>query len=146
MNKELAKKMMGRTPIRCSACGGKMKYIGAGQYQCYNCENIELDDFGKVKAFLDENGPSPAVIVADCTGIPIDIVNEFLKEGRLEIPEGSSVYIKCESCGCAIRFGRFCPECLKSSTNSLKGVFFNPDVGERPRYNPGAMHHLGKDN
>ena len=35
----------------------------------------------------------------------------YLKEGRLEIPEGSSYYLKCERCGISINSGRFCQPC-----------------------------------
>ena len=143
------KAMVERKPERCSVCHGRLRYIGGGQYECFDCGHQEIDDFGKVKQFVDEHGPSPAIVISECTGVPVDLINGMLKEGRLEIPDGSSVYIKCEKCGCSIRYGRYCPECLKQRTNSLMGIYFNPDVGERPSNNPvqqtGRMHFLGLD-
>ena len=140
------REFLDRKPNRCSKCKGRLKYIGGGYYQCYACGNREIDDFGRVKDFIDENGPSPSVVISDCTGVPIDIVNGMLREGRLEIPEGSNVYITCETCGCSIRYGRYCPDCIRNRTNSLKGVFFNPDVGEKPQHEvknmDGRMHFL----
>ena len=148
MNKKeqdkFVKEFIERKPTRCSKCKGRIRYIGAGRYECFDCGNEEIDDFGKVKDYIDENGPSPAIIISENTGVPEDIINGMLRQGRLEIPEGSSVYITCESCGCSIRYGRFCPDCIRNRTNSLKGVFFNPEVGEKPQHEApnqeGKMH------
>ena len=143
------KEFLERKPNRCSKCKGRLKYIGGGYYECYDCGHQEIDDFGRIKDYIDEDGAAPAVVISDNTGVPIELVNGMLREGRLEIPEGSSVYIKCETCGCSIRYGRYCPDCIRNRTNSLKGVFFNPDVGEKPQHEvktqDGRMHFLGFD-
>ena len=145
---KFVKEFMERKPTRCSECKGRIKYIGGGHYECYDCGHQEVDDFGKVKDYIDENGASPAIVISENTGVPVDMINAMLKEGRLEIPEGSVVYIECEKCGCSIRYGRFCPDCIRNRTNSLKGIYFNPDVGEKPKNAPkkrhdGRMHFLG---
>ncbi len=133
---KFTKAFLERKPNRCSKCKGRIRYTGGGYYECFDCGNIEVDDFGRVKDYIDANGPTPAIIISDNTGVPIDIVNGMLREGRLEIPEGSKIYITCEKCGCSTRYGRFCPDCIRNQTNSLKGVFFNPEVGEKPRREP----------
>ncbi|QFJ55917.1 hypothetical protein [Pseudobutyrivibrio xylanivorans] len=143
------KEFIDRKPNRCSKCKGRLKYLGGGYYQCFDCENTEIDDFGRIKDYIDENGPKPAIVIAENTGVPIDIVNGMLREGRLEIPEGSKVYIQCLSCGCSIRYGRYCPDCIRNKTNNLKGIYFNPEVGEKPKAAPkqdGKMHFLDFDN
>ena len=33
------------------------------------------------------------------------------KDGRIEISEGSKVYLRCELCGKQLRSGQYCPEC-----------------------------------
>jgi len=147
---KFVKAMLERKPERCTKCRGRLKYIGGGYYECFDCGNREIDDFGKIKDFIDMHGPSPAIVISECTGVPVDLINGMLKEGRLEIPEGSQIYIKCEKCGCSIRYGRFCPECIKQRTNTLMGVYFNPDVGERPKRDSGKndsarMRFLGMD-
>ena len=38
-------------------------------------------------------------------------VRHLLKDGRIEIAEGSKVYLRCELCGKQIRSGQFCPDC-----------------------------------
>jgi len=149
-NDKFIKEFSERRPIRCSKCKGRLRYVGGGRYECFDCGNEEIDDFGKVKEYVDANGPKPAIIIEENTGVPADIINGMLREGRLEIPEGSLVYINCEICGCAIRFGRYCPDCIRSRTNSLKNVFFNPEVGEKPtsppKHQDGKMHFFGGEN
>ena len=134
--KAFLKAFLERKPVKCSKCKGRLKYIGGGYYECYDCGNREVDDFGKIKDFIEDYGPSPAIVIAEQTDIPIDLVNGMLREGRLEIPDGSDVYIECESCGCSIRFGRYCPDCIKKRTSNINGVFFNPEMGEKPQHNP----------
>lgn len=129
---ELDRWVMERRPIFCKKCGGKLFYQSGGAYECELCQSEELDDFGKVKRYLDEHGPTPAATVSDETGVPVDILNVFLRNGRLEIPEGSKYYIKCEKCGCALRFGRYCQDCTKQMAGQLKGSYFE-QMGEKPQ-------------
>lgn len=91
-------------------------------------------------------GPSPAVVIAAGTGVKPEIINHFLKKGRLEIPEGSKYFLQCERCGCAIRYGRFCPECMRELTGGIRAAF-HEDVGERPKNTPklsGQYHFMKK--
>ena len=119
-------------PIICEKCHDKLYFIGGGRYKCNSCGYEVLDDFGKVKEFLEENGPSPSIIISEKTGVRRDVIELFLEKGRLEIPEGSDYYIKCAKCGCSIRYGRFCPDCTQKLAGGIK-VFFNEDMGEKPK-------------
>ncbi|MCI8509830.1 MAG: hypothetical protein K2J90_01825 [Lachnospiraceae bacterium] len=130
--REKEKVVMERRPIVCKQCRGKLFYQNSGVYRCEDCGAEEMDDFGKVKLYLEENGPSPAPFISEETGVPLEVVNIFLKNGRLEIPEGSRYYIKCEKCGCALRFGRFCHGCTKELAGQLKGAMFE-QMGEQPK-------------
>ena len=143
---DLERMILENKPVICEKCKGKLFFSGGGRYKCQDCGNEVLDDFGKVKEFLEENGPSPSMVISENTGVRQDIINMFLKKGRLEIPEGSPCYIKCEKCGCSIRYGRFCPECIQKLAGGIK-VIFNEDMGERPKHEPksdmtGKMYFL----
>lgn len=137
--------IMNRRPVFCKKCGGKLFYQNSGEYICEDCGASELDDFGKIKRYLDKNGPTPATTISEKTGVALEIVNLFLKNGRLEIPEGSDFYIRCERCGCSLRFGRYCYDCTKELAGQLKGVMFE-QMGEKPKINPDKekvrMHFL----
>lgn len=140
--------MIKSKPIECEACKGRMRYLGGGLYKCQECSYEELDDYGKVKKFLQKHGPTPALVVSEATGVKREIIEYFLKKGRVEIPEGSKYYLKCEKCGCALRYGRYCPGCIRETANNIREVF-NEDVGEIPKYelNPdlrGKIHFLDR--
>lgn len=133
-------------PMFCRTCREKMRLIGGGKYKCDSCGEEVLDDFGKIKEFLDANGPATRYEIERETGVRGETVDLFLRKGRIEIPEGSKYFIQCEQCGCNIRFGRYCPACAKQIAGGIKAIF-NEDVGERPKHakeNSGKMHFLNK--
>lgn len=132
-----------RTPIFCPLCKSPLKYLGEGHYRCVNCNAEVQDDFSKVKEYLFEHPQAPAYEVSQATGIDIDVITGFLREGRLEIPDGSSIYIACESCGADIRYGRYCKACGAKICKNLQTAF-NPEVGEEPTHKSisGKMHFL----
>lgn len=122
---------------RCELCHNKMEYIASGVYRCTVCGSEVLDDFGKVKLFLEENGPTPQIIIAQRTGVSMDKIDSYLKRGMLEIPNGSNFYLRCEKCKCEIRYGKYCPECATKELNiSINSSF--EDVGERPKKGKGS--------
>lgn len=108
-------------PYQCDACGGRMLYKGGGSYECMECGQRALDAFGKVKEFLDKHGGTqPMLVIAQETGVPVEVLNKMLKDGRLQIPPGCKVYLRCEKCGCAIRSGRFCSRCELDTLQEIK--------------------------
>ena len=62
---------------RCELCHNKMEYIASGVYRCTVCGSEVLDDFGKVKLFLEENGPTPQIIIAQRTGVSMDKIGYY---------------------------------------------------------------------
>jgi len=147
LDRALEKLLLESKPLTCELCEEKIYYLDGGRYACRSCGHIMLDDFGKVKQFIEKNGPSPSAVIAYGTGVRQDIINVFLKKGRVEIPEGSRYYIKCEKCGCSIRYGRYCPECVRETARGINAAF-NEYVGERPKYEikqSGRMHFLNNN-
>ncbi len=113
----------------CKRCGSPLQYDALGEYQCRNCGRKELDDYGKVRAYLDENGSSPARIIEDETGVPGIIIRELLEHGKIEV-SGDESFLKCQICGRPIRSGRICTSCASGNINGLKGAFSRSHVGE----------------
>jgi hypothetical protein len=136
MDKVVNGYLAGKRLSRCEACGDLLMYQGLGKYYCETCDKIYLDDYGKVREYLDKHGPAPAVIISRDTGVSRSVVNALLYEGRIEIPEGSTQYLNCEMCGCSLKFGKICPKCA----NLLGAEKKNYYVGEKPRFDNSFRH------
>lgn len=117
------KRFLEHRPVACEECGGKMFYQEDGVYQCLECGRVELDDFGKIKEYLTENNGATMVEIAAGTGVEMNIIRMFLEDGRIQIPKGSKLFISCKRCGCALRSGRYCEDCIRELGNDLKDAF-----------------------
>ena len=138
---------MENRPYQCEACGGKMLYKGGGEYECRDCGGAAWDDFGKVKAFLEEYGTQPALVISEATGVPMEVLRELLREGRLQLPADSKIFLSCEKCGCAIRSGRYCSECAMQTFRGIKGLLEEDAAGKKNGKGVGGtkarMRYLG---
>ena len=141
---DIEKLLLTNKPTKCE-CGGKLFHIGGGKYKCEKCGNLVLDDFGKVKQFLEENGTMSIMAISQCTGVSIEIIESLLKDGRVEISENSKYFLGCQKCGCAIRSGRFCIDCARELSQGIQKIFYN-EVGEKPKNAnmQGKMHFLNR--
>jgi DNA-directed RNA polymerase subunit M/transcription elongation factor TFIIS len=128
---------------RCEDCNGMLKYTGAGIYKCQKCGKEQLDDFGKVKKYLDENGPTSQYQIHMDTGVDMDVIDFMVKKSRLECTEDSPVFFKCESCGQPIKSGSICASCAQKDNVKMRGYNMSSDVGDRPM-SAGHMRFIGK--
>lgn len=122
--------------IKCPNCKTPMTYKYAGKYLCEKCGAEELDDFGKIKAYINEHGPTNAIELSAKTGVRKSKIGEFLRLGRVEIPENSDIFIHCKSCGVAIRYGNYCEKCVH--TKNIEGAF----IGEVPKKTSDKMRFI----
>lgn len=132
--------------IKCPKCKAECREEDSQTYRCTKCGHQELTDFGKVRTFLDEHGKSTAMEIARVTGVPIGKIHSFLRNGRLEIPEDSDMYIGCKRCGTDIRYGKYCPECADILKKELLDAFDLGTVGAVPKHVNGKMQFLNRDN
>ncbi len=98
-------------PRTCEKCGGVMVFQGLGEYKCEDCGRLDYDDYGKVRAYIEEHKGATAAEIEDAIGISQKTIRRLLRDGRLEVAEGSRTFLHCEICDKAIRSGRYCPEC-----------------------------------
>jgi len=132
LERELQKLVEHKKVERCELCRSRLQYVGGGRYRCTFCRTEVMDDFGKIKQYLEDNGPTPQAIISKSTGIGMDKIESYLKQGMVEISNGGSCYLKCEKCGCEIRYGKYCPECAKDDIKSGVKTSYQ-DIGERPK-------------
>lgn len=107
-------------PRVCEKCGGVMIFKGVGEYQCEDCQETAYDDYGKVRAYIEEHRGATAAQIEDAVGVSQRTIRRLLKEGRLEVSEDSRMFLQCELCGKTLRSGRYCPECETKMHRSLE--------------------------
>lgn len=131
----------------CVRCGRMFRYLGYGHFYCPVCKEKDIEDFNKVKDYIYENGIAPALEVSENTGVSLKIIEQYLREGRLEIPESSPIFIKCEMCSVNIRSGRLCASCATKLTNAMRIEmnFDDEQIGEIPKKTEGKMRFLNKE-
>lgn len=148
VEENLERLVQSQRPLYCKYCRGNMVFAGGGLYRCEECGYETLDDFGKVKQYLEEHGTSKIWAISEATGVRERTIKVFLRQGRVQIPEGSDCYIKCEKCGCNIKFGRFCPDCVRKLSGGIHSKFVE-EMGEKPRVvkesDKGKMYFLNRD-
>ncbi len=98
-------------PRECVKCGGVMVFRGLGEYKCEDCGHLAYDDYGKVRNYIEKHKGATAAQIEDAIGVSQRSIRQMLKEGRLEVAEGSRAFLECEICGKPIRSGRYCPDC-----------------------------------
>lgn len=116
-------------PYECSGCGGLMIFKGCGEYECENCRNIEYDDYGKARNYIEKNPGATSADITLNTGVSQKAIRQMLKESRLEVAQDSKVLMKCEMCGADIRTGSLCTNCE---------IAYHRKLEEKQR----AAHHM----
>ncbi|MCX7841761.1 MAG: MerR family transcriptional regulator [Clostridia bacterium] len=106
----------------CRRCGKIFNYIG-GNPICPSCRELNEQTFKKVKEYLYNNPGATLSEVSTVLEVSVEKIKGYLKEGRLEIiGSDSNLVLECESCGKAIRTGRFCDDCSRDLTRDLKST------------------------
>lgn len=104
----------------CKKCGKIYSYDGFDN--CYACRNEENDMYQKVREYIYDNSNADINKVSQATEVPKKKILEFLRQGKLEIKEGSNLILDCERCEKPITSGRFCDKCVNEMDRELKGV------------------------
>ena len=68
----------------CQECKGDMLFKGSGRYCCSQCGWEYVTNFGKVKRYIEEHGPSTMATIIDETKVSQKEINQYLKDGRIE--------------------------------------------------------------
>lgn len=135
-------------PKECEVCGGQLKFKGLGKYVCKSCQHEMMDDYGKVRAFLDLDSNAPIAVIEASTGVSKEFIKKMLDSGMVQVTGDSKVKLTCNRCGKEINFGRFCPQCAMDLANGIKddynNVRRNKKDGDDRRPNAG-MHYIHRN-
>ncbi len=106
---------------------------------CNECYEEAQKSFKTVKDYLRENPGASVAQVSKETEVPIELIQEYIQEGRLDVIPRDAI-LKCAICGSAINVGRICAKCrgdLRSTISTEKAR--TRDTGDRAR---SRMHIL----
>lgn len=104
----------------CPRCGAI--FIKTLRPICHNCYIEQERSYEKVSSFLrkKENRKATLQEVHEETGVDIQLIHQFIREGRLIITHLPNITYPCDSCGSPIREGRLCDSCKSNITDGLK--------------------------
>ncbi|MCR5675375.1 MAG: hypothetical protein K6G16_06680 [Lachnospiraceae bacterium] len=133
----------------CQKCGCATRPLRDGVFKCPRCGTEYLSDFGKIRKFLDDMGPSTIRQISLATGVPAATISAYLDDSKVEIAESSLVFLQCERCGIALKSGKICYACSQTidrAAASQKERDLLNSVGDVPRVatEGGKMHYMKK--
>lgn len=105
----------------CRKCGRIFNYV-MGPHICPACKDALEADFQRVKAYITENRNATVTQVAEDCEVEISQIQQWLREERLSLTEGSGIILQCETCGAAITSGRYCEQCKHKLSKGLNDV------------------------
>lgn len=105
----------------CKRCKKLYQHV-IGPSVCPQCKKGEEEQFKIVKEYLKKNPGETIITVSNETGVPIGLIESFLRQGRLEVSTDSPMAISCEKCGKRISTGKYCNQCKTHMVEELNGV------------------------
>lgn len=100
---------MSREVRNCRRCGKIFVYVGVPV--CRDCLAKEEEQYNVVKRYVDGHPGSGVQETSDETGVPVDVVVEFLRRGLLVTQSGPAGQLVCVVCKKPITKGKLCPKC-----------------------------------
>jgi hypothetical protein len=105
---------------------------------CPACSKQLDDTLDKCERFMLKNNRATTEQLHQGTGIPIDLIETFLKEKKLRSTNYANLTYPCEKCGRGIREARICLHCASSFREA-----FQPQKAAAPVRVAGLGLHTG---
>ena len=131
----------------CRKCGKLFSYV-SGPPICMACREALEEKFQEVKKYIQDNRSASIPEVSEACDVTTNQIQQWLREERLQLGEGSGITLFCENCGASIMTGRFCEKCKNNVANQLNSSIKKPAASKPqptkkdPRDNP-KMRFLG---
>lgn len=111
----------------CRKCGKIFNYV-SGPPICIQCREKLEEKFQEVKKFIQDHHGASIPEVADACDVSTNQIQQWLRDERLELAEGSGIALLCENCSAPILSGRFCDKCKNSMANKLSDSIKKPEA------------------
>lgn len=115
----------------CRKCRRLFNYV-VGPIMCPACREEMEKKFQEVKEFIRENKGVGIKEVALACDVETSTIQQWLREERLEVMEGSAILLNCESCGSPIRSGKYCEKCKYEITTGFKNILKESQDTKKP--------------
>lgn len=106
--------------VKCRKCG--ILFPRERGDLCPACRELENEALDKVKNYLDYHPEATAEKVAEKTGVEVERILRFAREGALSSVENVNIRFPCEKCGEPISTGRFCKRCTDRLADDFKSA------------------------
>ena len=116
----------------CRLCGRIYNYM-MGPNICPACKDGMEAKFQEVKEYIRSHKGCGIPEVAEACDVEAAQIRQWLREDRLEVTEDSAIFLSCESCGAAIRSGRFCDKCVGNMTKGFSDAIGVGQKQEAPK-------------
>lgn len=105
----------------CRSCGRIFNYV-MGPIICPVCNEALEKKFQLVKEYIREHKDVKIHQVAEDCDVSTNQIQQWLREERLELVEGSAISLHCENCDAPIASGRFCEKCKQEVVSGFDSV------------------------
>ena len=104
----------------CSTCKKLFPYPGYGYILCPECRRTDEAQFQLVKKFLDQYPGAEGKEVFLATGVAINTLIKWVREGRLISSNAINLGAVCDICGKPVCTGKLCPQCKQDVVRKFK--------------------------
>ncbi|WP_026104949.1 TIGR03826 family flagellar region protein [Halalkalibacterium ligniniphilum] len=117
--------------VNCPNCG--TLFVKALRPLCNNCHKEREESYNQVYQYMrkKENRMAGLQEVHEFTGVPIKLIQEFIREGRLHTSSFPNLGYPCQSCGALIQQGKICQSCKDNIETGLKQEVREKQFDER---------------
>ncbi|MGN0279075.1 MAG: flagellar protein [Lachnospiraceae bacterium] len=120
----------------CRKCGRIFNYV-SGPPICMQCREALEEKFQEVKKYIQEHAHASIPEVSEACDVSTNQIQQWLRDERLELCEGSGIALQCEECGAAIVTGRYCEKCKANMANRLNDSIRKPEAPKpQPKKDP----------
>ena len=111
----------------CPECGKMFAENAFGM--CEKCKSNEESGFAKIKEYVDEHPNCTVNDLCDATGVKLQKIMAYIKEGRLLATPGMANDVTCRACGGPRLKGNFCEPCSIKLNKEIMNLY-KPDEPE----------------
>lgn len=124
-------------PTRCSCGSSFFKYSGLGEFICESCGKKHLNDYGKVRKYLEKHENALVSDVAEATGVSEENISALVSENKIVAMIDPRFKLYCKTCGCQILLGDYCDKCKLKREKEREGKIrsmLGEEVSQRKKF------------